>query len=305
MIVKGRDWSVGCVRLVSSVVILSLCLVLLNFMRPPSLDINTSDSYLDYSKCKWVEQQCFLGGYGSFIGIYPWITAVSNYASVIFDGDSGKLLPSRLRFASGFDTLWYYPTLFASLIIPELPGYTTADAVPFLEEGVVRFPEKWQFRLIWAQYILDSGHDSVDVIDSAVKILLPLSTGRGKIPQYARNLGFTLLHKTGKPDEAMGILIETYERIPDPLIRMQFQKKVADLLVRNRVSFGGDSASFMNGISSMLNSGESNQVAAAKMLLIRLTQNGRRDSALIDAHRIAHQFQAFQAGQVGLFGSDK
>lgn len=236
-------------------------------------------------------------GYGSFLGSLVWVKSIFVYAGILFEGDDAKPLPVLLNWVCDFDTSWVYPRLMAGWAIPQLRGFAASDALPFLEDGAKRFPDQWQFRITWAQYTLESHEiDSSKARDSAASILLPLSVNSSnKVPEYARNLAFTLLHKSGKPDEAMSILLQTYEQIPDPLIRFQFQNKIADLLQRNEVRFGAsDSTAFFQAIGGMLDSKDPSQIGMAKRLLVRLVQPDHKASALAEAHQLAEQFKVYQ-----------
>lgn len=240
-------------------------------------------------------------GFGSFFGSLIWIKSIFVYAGILFDGENAKPLPVFLSWTCDLDTSWSYPRLMAGWAIPQLQGFSAKDAIPFLQDGSERFPNEWQFRLTWAQYTLESHEiDSSKARDSAALILLPLSANSStKVPEYARNLAFTLLHKSGKPDEAMGILIQTYKEIPDPLIRFQFQNKIADLLRRNEVSLGvSDSLAFMQAIGGMLDSQDAAQIGMAKGLLVRLVQHEHKAMALAEAHQLAEQFKAYQQAAV-------
>lgn len=221
------------------------------------------------------------------------------YADIIFEAGSSERLPSMLRQATDLDTLWYQPGLMASWMIPDLPGFSEKDAIPFLSTGAHRFPQRWQFRLTWAQYILKSSDLDPELArDSAYRVLLPLTSLSDSVPAYARNLAFTLLNKNGRPSEAVDILVQTYEQIPDNLIRYQFQRKIGDLLWRNQVVLGSDSAAFMGAIGSMLNASPI-QAAAAKELLIRMVQPETKDAAVLEARQLALQFREYQSAQLG------
>jgi hypothetical protein len=187
----------------------------------------------------------------------------------------------------------------AGWMIPELPGFSARDAFPFLSTGARRFPQRWQFRLTWAQYILESSEMDLEFArDSAYRILLPLTTSSDSIPMYARNLAFTLLNKNGRPSEAVDILVQSYLQIPDRLVRYQYQRKIGDLLARNQVSLNSDSAAFMGAIASMLDT-DPVQAGTAKALLIRMVQPETKNVALLEARHLAQQFREYQSTQLG------
>jgi hypothetical protein len=242
-----------------------------------------------------------VAGYGSMLSSIFWVDFVFQYADVLIDGRQNRIFVPLFHLVADLDTQWCYPRLVAAWVLPDLPGHSTKDAVPFLIDGANRFPDQWKFRLTWAQYILeDVGIDSTAARDSASKILLPLSQSEGKIPNYVRELAFTILQKNGKPEKAMSILLQTYEQVPDPLIRFQFQNKITDLLRRNEVRLGAsDSTAFFQAIGGMLESKDTSQIGMAKGLLVRLVRPEHKAGALAEAHQLAQQFKAYQQAAVG------
>lgn len=241
-----------------------------------------------------------LGGYGSFVGSLLWVRAIFTYAEVIFSGRDQGELSSLFKQSYYADKQWETPLLIGMWALSSLKRPDSSDLVWFMEEGSEAFPKNWKFRVAWAVYIQECNCvPELIVKDSVAKILIPLSASRfGEIPQYARNLAFTLLHKSGKPDQAMQILVQTLEQIPDPLIRHQYQRKIGDLLWRNQVSLGADSTAFLGGIGGMLNA-DSVQAGAAKQLLIRMVQPETKDAAVLEARHLAQQFRDFQSAQFG------
>lgn len=235
-------------------------------------------------------------GYGGLLSSVSWVELIFDYAGVIFDGKPGTGLPHRFEFVSALDTNWAYPSIIAGWTLTDIQGVKPTVVFPFLEQGARRFPAHWEFRITWAQCLLTiSGLDSATAYDSAAKILMPLSKLQDSIPEYARHLAFTLLHKSGKPQEAMDILVQTYRQVPDPLIRIQFRNKIADLLQRNQVLWkGDDSAAFFQAMGGMLESDEVSQIEAARSLLVRLVQPEHQVQAMAEAHDLAEQFKAYQ-----------
>jgi len=235
-------------------------------------------------------------GYGGFLGAASWVETIFTYAGVLFEMDPTGPVVSGFALTSGLDTLWGHPRLIAAWAIPQLKGYSSRDALPFLEDGARRFPQEWKFRLTWAEYVLDAHDiDSTAARDSAAKILLPLSTMDAKVPQYARDLAFTLLHESGRPEEAMSLLLKTYEQVNDPLVRLQFRGKIGDLLLRNRVPLGSDSADFMDGIAALLESKDGGDRAVADHLLTDLVDTAHRDAALVSARQLAGQYKSYRS----------
>ncbi len=265
-------------------------------------------SAVNISRGNWEEENSFPrseysaknfnGGYGGFLSAIFWVGSIFEYSKVLFDGES----PNRMEFYFGsacdLDTNWAYSRLLTGWVFLDTKGIDPLTAIPFLEDGAKRFPGMWKFRITWAQALIDNIDDSLLANDSAAKVLLPLSVSNTSVPEYARNLAFTLMHKNGKPDQSMDILVQSYLQVPDPLVRHQFQRKIGDLLWRNKVFLGADSSAFVGGIGSMLDA-DPVQAGAAKALLIRLVQPETKDAALLEARHLARQFRSFQAAQIG------
>lgn len=233
-------------------------------------------------------------GYGGFISSVAWITTIQEYAEILFFGADASELPAHFYLAGQTDTAWSSPLIIASWAIPQLKGLSNRDVEPFLKAGSSRFPNFWQFRITWATYILENAADSVKARDSAATVLLPLTRLNDNIPEYARNLAFTLLHKNGRPEEAMTLLLETYKQVPDPLVRHQFRVKIMDLLHRNQVSLGTDSVDFQEGLAQMLEAKEDASRKSAHRLLVDLVDTTRRAQALPFAHNLAQQYATYR-----------
>jgi hypothetical protein len=241
----------------------------------------------------------FTLGHGATAGSVAWVQSIFSYAGVLFENDDPKEVLASFQISTDLDTLWVYPRLIASWALPQMRGFSTSTALPFLEDGALRFPDQWQFRITWAQYVLDARDlDSTVARDSAAKILLPLSTVDAQVPQYARNLAFTLMHKNGRPEEAMSLLLQTYEQVPDPMVRLQFRDKIGDLLQRNQIPLGADSADFMGGIGSLLESKDAADRGMAGRILTSLVDTGRGAQALMAARQLASQFRSYRVAGV-------
>jgi len=234
-------------------------------------------------------------GYGAFAGSISWVETIFSFANATFSGESPRPVVLGMHLSTALDSLWPNPPLIAAWAVPQLKGFTTKDALPFLKYGAERFPTEWQFRLTWAQYVLDARDiDSVKARDSASSILLPLaSSSYNKVPQYARNLAFTLMHKNGKPEEAMSLLLQTYAQVPDPMVRYQFRGKMGDLLWRNRVRLGTDSTDFLGGLGALLESKDPAERRMAGQILFDLVDSTRRERALVAAHQLAGEYAAY------------
>lgn len=234
-------------------------------------------------------------GYSSALSSILWVRFVFSFAESLFDIKDPRPLVGLAKAVAALDTNWSYPRLVAAWILPQFRQIPAHASIDLLRDGATRFPKEWRFRTTWAQYVLDTPDlDSISAFDSAANILLPLSRIDADIPEYARDLAFTLLHKSGKPDEAISILIQTYAQIPDPLIRYQFQNKIGDLLRRNEVSLASDSTAFIQAIAGMLDSQEASQIGMAKQILVRLVQPEHKERALAEAHQLAEQFKVYQ-----------
>lgn len=237
-------------------------------------------------------------GYGPAMGAEVWVGSIFSYAGVLFDGDSSQTLSQLLAWTCDLDTSWSYPRLIAAWAIPQIRRYSTKDALPFLEDGAMRFPKEWQFRLTWAQYVLEARDiDSSVARDSAARILLPLSSLDTSVPQYVRGLAFTLLHKNGRPEEAMSLLLQTYEQVPDPMVRLQFRDKIGDLLGRNAVPLGSDSVDFMGGVGALLESKDQVSHQVAHQVLTDLVNPERRESGLLKAKKLAEEYRSYRTAQ--------
>ena len=248
------------------------------------------------TKTEIAKTAAMTAGYGSFIGAAAWVETIFAYAGVLFEGDAPAPVVAGFTLTSELDTSWSHPRLIAAWAIPQLKGFSSRDALPFLEDGARRFPHEWKFRLTWAEYVLDAHDiDSSVALDSAAKILLPLSISDARVPQYARDLAFMLLHKSGKPEEALSLLLETYEQVNDPLVRLQFRNKIGDLLQRNHVPLGSDSADFMGGIAALLESKDGGDRAVADHLLTDLVDTAHRDAALVSARQLAGQYKSYRS----------
>ena len=93
----------------------------------------------------------------------------------------------------------------------------------------------------------------------------------------------------------MSLLLKTYEQVNDPLVRLQFRGKIGDLLLRNRVPLGSDSADFMDGIAALLESKDGADHALAGHLLTDLVDTAHRDAALVSARQLAGQYKSFRS----------
>lgn len=243
-------------------------------------------------------RQSLSAGFGGLFSSLSWIETIFAYSQIIVDEKPSPILPFYIQRTVALDTMWSHPRLIGSLIIPELPGHSNADAIPLLKDGAIRFPDNPQFRIIWAQYILESiSLDSNSRADSAAHVLFPLATSSSKVPEYARTLAFTLLHRSGRPEESMTLLLKTYESVPDPIMKLQFHKKIFELLKKSNISLGTDSANFSNAIGYLLDSKNASDRNQAQSLLVCMMDSTLKDRASQDARSLARQFESFKNSQ--------
>jgi len=234
----------------------------------------------------------FSAGYGGFAASSMWIEVVMDYADILFDNKSMATFPAEIEAVTVLDPHWQYPFEFAGLVLDDgVPAHKTR-AIRLLRKGVDNFPRSWKLRLYLAMLLQEGGAVQAD---SAASILMPVATDTAS-PLFARTLAFTLLHKSGRPEEAMSLLLQTYEQVPDPMVRLQFRDKIADLLRRNEVSLGAESEDFMGGIGSLLESKDPGDHSAAGRLLIGLVDTARREATLVPARQLAGQFRTFRTG---------
>lgn len=230
------------------------------------------------------------GGYGGFASSPLWIGVIMDYADVLLEGKSASMLPAELEAVTELDPHWLYPFEFAGLVLDDGVASHQAAAVRLLGKGIERFPDSWRLRVYLAVLMSQRGIGSAEEL---ARILLPVASDP-KAPQYARTLAFTLLHKSGRPEEAMSLLLQTYAQVPDPMVRLQFRGKIGDMLSRNGVAMGTDSVFFLDGIGALLDSKDPKDHAVAQGILAGLIDVSRREAALGAARQIAEQYRSYQ-----------
>ncbi len=238
---------------------------------------------------KWM-----LSGYASFGAALVWVKGIFLYAEYLFEEkDCARVVP-YLKMAIDWDPDWENLFFFAGLALQDGTQKGLLNATSFLTKGVERFPENWRLRIFLAILYQERSVSK----DSIISVLQPLVVGKAEIPSYARLLYFSVLDDSIGARAGLEKLAESYRAVSEPLIQVQFQRKIGDLLWRNDVLLGSDSSAFVGGIGSMLDA-DSSQAASAKDLLIRLVQPETKDVALQEARHLARQFRSYQAAQLG------
>ena len=229
------------------------------------------------------------GGYGGFASSPLWVCVIMDYADILFDRKNIATFPAEIEAVTVLDPRWQYPFEFAGLVLDDAIPAHHADAVRLLGQGVADFPDSWRLRVYLAM-ILEKSQGATP--DSLAKILLPVATV-ANAPEYARMLAFTVLHKGGRPEEAMDLLIQTYRQLPDPLVRLQFRGKIGDLLDRNRVQLGADRETFLEAVGALLVSDNPVERVVAQRVLVGLVDPTRRETSLASARELAAQYRTF------------
>lgn len=235
-----------------------------------------------------------LSGYSSFGAAIAWVKGIFLYAEFLFEKKENARVVPYLKMVTDWDPDWENPFFFAGLALQDGTEQGSLSATSFLVEGIERFPRNWRFRIFLAMLYQERKVSK----DSIIAVLQPLVVDTSEIPSYARLLYFSILDDSIGTRAGLEKLAESYQVISEPLIQVQFQRKIGDLLWRNDVLLGADSSAFVGGIGSMLDA-DPVQAGAAKALLIRLVQPEAKDAALIEARHLARQFRSFQAAQLG------
>lgn len=235
----------------------------------------------------------FAMGYNGALSSVAWVGSIYSYADALLNGVPARNLPYRVQMASNLDSNWLYPYEFAGVVFDG--SYEESRIARLMLERSLRiFPNEWRLRVYLAMQMQKQG----TAVDSIAHVLESLPLFGNERPEYLNTLMFTMLAKGGKSADAMSRLSSVYQTLRDPFVRVQFQRKIGDLLWRNEVYLGTDSSAFVGGIGSMLDA-DPVQAGAAKTLLIRLVQPETKDVALLEARHLARQFRSFQAAQLG------
>lgn len=170
-------------------------------------------------------------GYESAVSSMIWTGAIMEFADQILTGNTTKALRMSLETVVCFDSAWRYPYEFAGIVLEDSGHRPDPVGLKILEQGVRRFPEDAHLAILYSQILLGAPWiDSSTRFDSAAKVLLPLSSGRIKAPEFARTLGFTLMAREQGGLKALQQMLYVWEQERDPLIRYTFSQKLPNLL---------------------------------------------------------------------------
>lgn len=233
-------------------------------------------------------------GFGSGIA---WVTTVLHFADCLLEGADPSVLPDLIEIATELDMRWAYPLEFGGVAVSDASGKPTVRTVRLLEKGIARFPNNWNLRVyqVYALRYATLGLSESVIADSCAKVLLPITTGKMESPEYARTLAFTLIQKSGRPDEAMRQLLSMMRMIDDPLLQVRYQEQMGKLLHGSLARIGSDSLEFPRMAGAMVKSGDPQQVGLATNLLVALAADSTNPRALSAARELLGQYRQFQA----------
>jgi len=235
-------------------------------------------------------------GYGTFLSSVVWPYCLIEMADSYLENVPNPFLLENFETVADLDPNWAYPSLIAAWSLPDIVGYNTHNVVPILEKGALRFPDQWKFRLTWAQYIIaEKGLDSAVARDSAIRILLPLSSQKTVVPNYVRVLVYTMMQKNGQSADAISMLMHQIKMIDDDFLRSQYVEKILDLLRRGGVQFGDDSVWLRAYLFEVIESNDDEQFEFAVTLLQDLLIPSNRDIAMAALNRIMNLLRTGKA----------
>jgi len=236
-------------------------------------------------------------GQPTFGASIVWVATVLHFADCLLEGADPRFMGDLIEIAMELDKRWAYPCEFGALTVTDLKGKPNDRTVRILEKGISRFPDNWNLR-IYLVSALQDGHygltESV-IADSCAKVLLPITTGKMKAPDYARTLAFTLIQKSGRPDEAMRQLLSMMRIVDDPLIQVRYQEKMGKLLRGSLGAIGSDSVEFPKVAGAMLKSRDAGQITLASQVLVALATDSTNPRAVAVARELVGQYRAFEA----------
>lgn len=235
-------------------------------------------------------------GQPTFGASIVWVATVLHFADCLLEGADPRFLADLIEITTELDPKWAYPCEFAGVAITDAKGKPNERTVRILEKAIGRFPDNWLLRIYLVSALRDGAFGLTETViaDSSAKVLLPISAGRMKAPDYARTLAFTLLQKSGRPDEAMRQLLAMYRSVDDPLLQVRYQDKMAKLLHGALPRIGTDSVEFPRLAGAMLKSGDGGQVALASSVLVALASDSTDARALAVARDLVGQYRSFQ-----------
>lgn len=232
-------------------------------------------------------------GLGSSIA---WVATVLHFADCMLEGADPSVLPDLIEIGTELDPRWEYPLEFGGVAVGDAKGKPTVRTVELLEKGIHRFPDNWNLRIYMVAALQDAqlGLTESVIADSCAKVLLPITTGRMESPEYARTLAFTLIQKSGRPDEAMRQLLSMMRMVDDPLLQVRYQEKMAKILHGSLARIGSDSLEFPRMAGAMIKSKDPQQVGLVSDLLIALAADSTNTRAIGAAKELLGQYRAYE-----------
>lgn len=197
-----------------------------------------------------------LGQEGLLSSVF-WVSSVFQYADQLLDREFQPHLARSLQVVVALDTLWQYPYEFAGLALEGKNHGPHPIGLEILGQGVKRFPREGRLAILYAQLLLGADWlDSAKRLDSAKKVVLPLTRSDVEAPQFARTLALTLIAKSEGGKSALRQMLFLWDGERDPMIRYAFAQKLPKL-VGEATGLGGDSLALAcEGMRRVLESGE-------------------------------------------------
>ncbi len=237
-----------------------------------------------------------LQGLGTSIA---WSRTILYFADIVLSNEDPRYLTTLIRTVNALDPRWSYPYEFGGLVITDRKGKPTEEALNVLRDGIRQHPDNWLLRIYYVNAMQNGNIELSEQarLDSCVKILLPLSTGRIKAPEYAKFFAFTLLQKGGRPEEAMRKLFQFHRTVQDPLLQMRFEDRMMELIAPALTELGTTPQEFKAALSPLWSSPEEKDQQFSGGLLVALTGQTQHAEALQAAHGLLSQYRAFMAKQ--------
>jgi hypothetical protein len=278
---------------VVTLILAILCIGFGNSLNRPSTAKLPPFSYLptpEASRLVFPGQACF----GSSI---VWVTTVLHFADCLLEGADPRFLADLIEITTELDPQWAYPCEFAGMVVTDAKGKPNDRTVRILSKAISRFPDNWLLRIYLVSALRDGAFGLTEsvIADSSAKVLLPISAGRMRAPDYVRTLAFTLLQKSGRPDEAMRQLLAMYRSVDDPLLQVRYQEKMAKFLHGALPRIGSDSIEFPKLAGAMLKSQDPEQIRLAGDVLVTLAADSANVRAIGVAKALVGQYRQYQA----------
>lgn len=170
-------------------------------------------------------------GQEGLLSSVSWVSCIFQYADQLLDREFQPHLARSLQLVVALDTLWQYPYEFAGLALEGKNHGPHPGGLAILEQGVKRFPREGRLAILYAQLVLSADWiDSANRLDSAKKIVLPLTRSNVKAPEYARTLAFSLIAKSEGSMSALRQMLYLWDTEHDPMIRYAFAQKLPKLV---------------------------------------------------------------------------